>query len=229
MTVYARSDVSAVSISKDHGGCGEIHSRPVVEGAPAKIWALTCHAGCENFLRSDPLWSGTVHTIPETPDETARRTDIEKRGQVEQQTSMAQALSDLAKLGALPGVLAQLMGHLNPGADKVEAVTVEQELRVCRNGHMNQQHVKFCGECGANMLDAVNKQPTAALSSSETAAPAETGVTVTPAEPQAETVTEDLESKSLVELRDIARGLGAEIARSKAEQIDNILKARVAG
>jgi Transcription termination factor len=226
MTVYARSDVSAVSISKDHGGCGQIHSRPVVEGAPAKIWALSCQGGCENFLRSDSLWSGTAHTIPETPDETARRTDIEKRGQVEQQTSMAHALNDLAKLGALPGVLAQLMGHLNPNADKVEAATLEQELRVCRNGHMNQQHVKFCGECGANMLDAVNKQPTAALSSSETASPTETGVTVTPAEPQAETGIEDLESKSLTELREIARDLGAEIARSKAEQIDNIVKAR---
>lgn len=229
MTVYARSDVSAVSISKDHGGCGQIHSRPVIEGAPAKLWALTCHAGCENFLRSDPLWSGTAHTIPETPDETARRTDVEKRGQVEQQTSMAQALSDLAKLGSLPGVLAQLVGHLNPGVDKVEATTLEQELRVCRNGHMNQQHVKFCGECGANMLDAANKQPTAALSAAETAAPAETGVTVTPAETQAEAVTDDLEGKSLADLREIARGLGADIARSKAEQIDNIVKARTAG
>jgi len=228
MTVYARSDVSAVTISKDHGGCGQIHSRPVVEGAPAKLWALTCHAGCENFLRADALWASTPQTIPETPDETALRQDIERRGQVEHQTSMAQALNDLAKLGDLPNVLAQLLGNAAQGG-KAEAITVEQELRLCRNGHANVAGTKFCGECGANMLDAANKQPVAALSGPETASPAETGVTVTPAETQAQTVTEDLEGKSLAELREIARDAGAEIARSKAEQIDNILKARAAG
>lgn len=223
MTVYARSDVSAVTISKDHGGCGEIHSRPVVEGAPAKLWALTCHAGCENFLRSDALWSGTAHTIPETPDETARRTDIEKRGQVEQQTSMAQALSDLAKLGALPSVLAQLVGHLNPGADKVEAVTLEQELRVCRNGHMNQQHVKFCGECGANMNDGVGKAPVAEVTRGQPEADAQQAENTS--KPEIDLSALDPETVKLADLKEIAEQVGAPTARSKAEQISLIQQA----
>lgn len=220
MTVYARSDVSAVTISTDHGGCGKIHSRPVVEGAPAKLWGLTCHAGCENFLRADPLWASTPQTIPETPDETAHRLDVERRGQVEHQTSMAQALNDLAKLGSLPEILARFV---NQNAAHVETAPVNH---LCRNGHANGPTVKFCGECGANMLDAANKQPVAALSGPETSAPAEQEVTVIPAEPEAEAVTEDLDGKSLAELREIARGVGAEIARSKAEQIDNIKQAR---
>ena len=172
------------------------------------MWALTCHGGCENFLRSDPLWSGTAHTIPETPDETARRTDVEKRGQIEQQTSMAQALNDLAKLGSLPSVLAQLVGHLNLGADKVEAVTLEQELQICRNGHASQRHAKFCGECGADMLDAVNKQPVAALSAPETPSTSEGGES-----------GPDLDAMTFKDLKDLAQELGVEVARSKAEQV----------
>lgn len=224
MTVYARSDVAAVSISPDHGGCGVTHGRPVVEGAPVKIWALTCHDGCEDHLRNDPLWSGTAHTIPETPDEVAIRTDVEKRGQVEQQTSIMDALNKLSALGTLPTVLAQLLsGH-------TAAVAAETPIvHLCRNGHPNGANVKFCGECGANMLDAVNKQPVAALSVPETIVLGEAGVIITPTESQAETVTEALEGKSLAELREIAREVGAEIARSKAEQIDNILKTRATG
>lgn len=225
MTVYARSDIAAVNISTTHGGCGETHSRPAPGGIPAKIWSLTCHGGCEDALRSDAHWAGTPHTIPETPDEVAIRTDVEKRGQVEQQTSMAQALNDLAKLGALPSVLAQLMGHLNPGADKVEAATLEQELQVCRNGHMNQHHVKFCGECGADMQDAVNKQPIAALSAPETVSAVGDGETDPAAETQAETADEDLDDLSYTQLKEIAKAEGLAIVPSRAGQLDIVKKA----
>lgn len=103
MTVYARNDVCAVSISPTHGGCGVTHSRPVVEGAPAKLWALTCHGGCEDYLRHDPLWAATPQNIPETADETDIRLDVEKRNQIEQAARNTQALENL---GQLPEALA---------------------------------------------------------------------------------------------------------------------------
>lgn len=109
MTVYGRSDLCYVAISKDHGGCGEGHARPVVHGAPASIWALTCHNGCEDFLRHDPLWSATAHGIPETPDEVVTREDVEKRGQIDQAASVAQALERLASLGDLPAALREVL------------------------------------------------------------------------------------------------------------------------
>lgn len=225
MTVYARSDVAAVSISPDHGGCGHVHSRPVVAGAPARLWALQCEGGCEDVLRNDSHWAGTPHTVPETPDEVAIRLDAEKKNQVELQVGNAHALAELAKLGELPTAMAQALavafGPLLGAASAQPAIA-----HLCRNGHSNAAGTKFCGECGANMLDAVNKQPVAALSEPEKPAQVEPEVTVTPAEPQAETVTEDLDGKSLTELREIAREVGAEIARSKAEQIDNIKQAR---
>lgn len=114
MTLYARSDLVAVSVSADHGGCGLTHSRPVVAGAPAKVWALTCHP-CEDHLRNDKLWSPQVTTIPETLDEENARKDVEKRGAVEQAQSVADALGQLAKLGDLPAVLGQFMQYMTTG------------------------------------------------------------------------------------------------------------------
>lgn len=221
MTVYARSDVAAVSISPEHGGCGESHSRPVVEGAPVKLWALTCHGGCEDVLRNDSLWAGTPHTVPETPDEEAIRADVEKRGQAEQQTSIMDALNKLSALGALPTVLAQVLSGHNAAIATGTPIT-----RLCRNGHPNGEHGKFCGECGADMKDAVNKQPVAALDAPEGPAPAETGVSDPQPETQAETVTSDLDELTYVQLKEIAKNEGLEIARSKAEQLDIIKKAR---
>lgn len=221
MTVYARSDVAAVSISPEHGGCGESHSRPVVEGAPVKLWALTCHGGCEDVLRNDSLWAGTPHTVPETPDEEAIRADVEKRGQAEQQTSIMDALNKLSALGALPTVLAQVLSGHNAAIATGTPIT-----RLCRNGHPNGEHGKFCGECGADMKDAVNKQPVAALDAPEEPASAGTGVSDPQPETQAETVTSDLDELTYVQLKELAKNEGLEIARSKAEQLDIIKKAR---
>lgn len=114
MTLYARSDLCAVSVSPDHGGCGKSHTRPLVAGAPAKVWALDCHQ-CEDHLRSDKLWSPQVTTIPETVDEKNAREDVEKRGAVEQAQSVADALGQLAKLGDLPAILGQFMQYMTTG------------------------------------------------------------------------------------------------------------------
>jgi hypothetical protein len=114
MTLYARSDLCYVAVSTDHGGCGLGHARPVVAGAPAKVWALNCHP-CENFLRSDSLWSPQVMTIPETLDEENARKDVEKRGAVEQAQGVADALGQLAKLGDLPAILGQFMQFMTTG------------------------------------------------------------------------------------------------------------------
>jgi hypothetical protein len=114
MTLYARSDLVAVTVSADHGGCGSVHARPVVGGAPAKVWMLKCHP-CEDFLRSDSLWSSQVTTIPETIDEKSSREDVEKRGAVEQAQGVADALGQLAKLGDLPAILGQFMQYMTTG------------------------------------------------------------------------------------------------------------------
>lgn len=127
MTVYGRSDICYVAISRDHGGCGEGHARPVTHGAPAKVWALTCHGGCEDFLRHDPLWAPTPQGIPETPDETVTREDVEKRGQIDQAASVAEALERLASLGDLPNALMHVMSQLMAGA---QAKAIEPDKRI---------------------------------------------------------------------------------------------------
>lgn len=102
MTVHARSDVSGVSISVAHGGCGDTHSRPVVDGAPAKTWSLSC-SKCEEYLRYDPCWSAIWDNIPETPDEVSAREERQKRTDTDTQRLMAEAVT------TLPEILAQMV------------------------------------------------------------------------------------------------------------------------
>ena len=144
MTVHARSDVSAVTISPEHGGCGVVHSRPVFEGAPVKLWSLTCPT-CEDVLRSDPHWSGTISGIPETPDEKAYREDQELKGRIDQQNQTAEAIAKLASLGDLPAAIAQLASMFS-GEPKREAQTV---CTACSKP--SPATGKFCGHCGASM------------------------------------------------------------------------------
>lgn len=208
MTIYARSDLCYVGISRDHGGCGEGHGRPVVNGAPAKIWALTCHNGCEDFLRSDPLWAITPLGIPETPDEATTREDVEKRGMVEQAQSTASALEQLAKLGALPEVMGQFMQYM---MDQKPALAPSvEEIRLCKNGHRNQQVSSFCAECGTSLSESVSSDR-----GKELPAPVVTE----------KNVTEDLESLSIGELRDLAKKLDVKTARSRDDQIAAIREA----
>lgn len=147
MTVYARSDVAAIAIGPEHGGCGSPHSRPVGDdGTAAALWVLTCHGGCEDVLRADPLWSSTVAEIPETPDEKSIREDWDRRGASDQQYVQAMALAKLAHLD-IPESLTRVVGSVR--APEAPTVTVD-----CRNGH-TVPGGRFCVECGAPLTAAL--------------------------------------------------------------------------
>lgn len=145
MTVHARSDVAAVTIAPNHGGCGEVHSRPVVEGAPVKLWSLTCHNGCEDVLRKDAHWSATISGVPETPDEKAYREDQELKGKQDQQNQTAEALARLASLGDLPSAIAKL-AEMFSGEPKSREIATLVTCTGCGFAHKND--AKFCPECG---------------------------------------------------------------------------------
>lgn len=151
MTVHSRSDVVAVTISPDHGGCGQVHSRPVDKGAPAKLWSLTCPL-CEDVLRKDSNWSGTISGIPETPDEKAYREDQELKGKIDQQNQTAEALSKLSSLGDLPSAIANL-ASMFAGEGRREAL---KACPACEK--VSAATAKFCGHCGASMNTAVSPQ-----------------------------------------------------------------------
>ena len=151
MTVYSRNDLAAVNLSVEgHGGCGEPHSRPVVNGAPKKIWDLTCPQ-CENHLRHDPLWSVNPIEIPETYDETKARERSEKAGKMDRERQLAVALEQLAPLGQLPAALGQMLAAL-AGGTVTPALAGTME---CPSGHANAAGLKFCGECGTPMSQPV--------------------------------------------------------------------------
>lgn len=152
MAMHARSDVSAVSISPAHGGCGETHSRPVHQGAPAKLWTLECDK-CETHLIKDAHWSRTLSGIPETPDEKAHREDQEQKGRLDQQNQTAEALAKLGSLGDLPAAIAQLAQmfanpeHAQKNASGVPCASCGVVLR---------PNAKFCAECGSKVVEAVS-------------------------------------------------------------------------
>lgn len=125
MTVYARSDVMSVSLSKDHGGCGAVHSRPVTHGAPAVQWGLDC-PDCEDFLRSDPHWSINLSEVPETPDEERIRADKEKKGQANQSDLLAAAIIAIAQSQQeLPDNLAKAIKALTDASLPAEPVVTK--------------------------------------------------------------------------------------------------------
>lgn len=142
--MYAASSLACTCISKAHGGCGEPHSRPVENGAPAKIWALTCSGGCETHLRTDPMWSATLSEIPETYDEKLAREDFDKRGAFDRDAVMAMAMAKLAGVELPETMRRPLTGlpqHIPVATGQVE----------CSAGHPNEPGMKFCGECGTPM------------------------------------------------------------------------------
>ena len=211
MTVYARSDLSYVTISRDHGGCGEGHGRPVENGAPVKLWALTCHGGCEDHLRHDALWASQPHTVPETPDETTVREDVEKRGSVEQADAVAHALTDLARLGELPRALAEALSKsLAPlvGGAQTTVTAGEPMMQLCPNGHGNNPAARFCSQCGVPVDEPVSSSRGKALP------PADPGPSVPDAGPP-----EDWREMPLADLKELARGLGVKTTRSREDQV----------
>jgi|SRR5277367_705710 len=144
MPLYARADVMSVSIGQAHGGCGNSHTRPVVQGAPVKIWKLAC-SQCQGYLANDPLWSGNLADIPSTPDE--------ERGKENADILFARNRDDVMTMA-----LARIAGM--PAGDLMKNVaiqTAEQGTVRCSDGHDNFPTAHFCGECGIQL--GVIKQP----------------------------------------------------------------------
>lgn len=223
MTIYARNDVLSVGLSRSHGGCGHNHSRPVENGAAVKLWAFNECQPCENVLRSDPLWSTTISQLPETHDEQLTREDQEKRGQRDAAGATAQALTQLASLGDLPAIMAQLVTMFNQG-DKAKFQLNDVGIKAasaagfnCSNGHDVADGAKFCGECGTSVqhdriIDVEDEASVVDL--------ADTSIIVEDA-----TVTdrEFLEGLSFAELKDYARKLGVKTSNSRENQLNLVL------
>jgi hypothetical protein len=213
MTVYARSDVLGVALSRSHGGCGEFHGRPVVNGAPVKEWAFSECAQCEKALRvvNDPHWAGMPSEIPETPDEVKIREDQEKRGQRDAATATSQALTQIANLPeglatAFAQAFAQAMQQFGPQALQLPAVTAPVTVP-CPSGHQNLASAKFCGECGSTLLPPLEV------------------IDEPPVEVRTVSVPDDLDSKSLAELRETAKAFGVKTTNSRERQIALIREA----
>lgn len=98
MSAFARSDVMYVAVSQYDGGCGEPHARPVTEGAPDKVWELSCPQ-CIKSLRSHPLWAGSQDEIPETQEEVSRREAAEKKNSINAADAQTAVMAEISKLG----------------------------------------------------------------------------------------------------------------------------------
>lgn len=209
MTLYSRSDICSVALSvRGHGGCGQRHDRPVVDGAPIKIWQLDCPQ-CEVHLGTDQHWSRTVSDIPETYDEEVIRKDQEKRGQRELASATGSALE---KLGSLPEILAQFVSIMaaNGMANTTPVAAARGAASRCANGHDNDGAPKFCGECGVKMaygrmISATVEPPDSALSvgAEELAA-----------------MMAKFQEMPHNQLKEEAKKLGVPTTRSKSDQLD---------
>lgn len=180
MTLYARSDVMSVSISRDSGGCGTSHSRPVKDGAPARDWGLDC-PDCEAHLKGsrkprilkntpgdpknnipsrqervadcDPHWSSTPESVPLTPDEQLANTTRTTRAR--DQIELIKARAALKEAGIeVPFETMWLMERELPGAFVRDAVKSAE----CRDGHENIASARFCAECGVSMEAGPEKE-----------------------------------------------------------------------
>lgn len=245
MSVFARADVAGVSVSPEHGGCGQFHGRPVVQGAPVALWELSCPP-CEDHLRSDDLWSANVSKIPETPDEIAAHEDWQRRSEKDTQFLLALTLAKMAGQPIPESMLRQLSGQVAPAAISGAVL--------CPDGHENAGGARFCSECGASMsapkeltgdffregtVPAAAKAsaiaPGAAQASARNAASAGPVEDADVDEPAAADSGEDsgtgqgdgvsdapkvkLEALPLSQLKALAQQAGVAVARSKADQI----------
>lgn len=229
MTLHARSDLAYVSLGSAHGGCGIPHRRPVEQGAPVKVWSLTC-APCEQHLITDPMWSATIADIPESPDEVRSREDWEKRG--ERDVKILEAIGAARNAGmpipetllralsttgahhfgraASSGLLECAEGHACDPGSKFCGECGAPVLRpaVCPNGHEMAAKAKFCGECGAAVAAA---PPAAAPLPAMTAPPA-------PPDPgQGSARKKPLKDMRADDLRKMARDRGLDDSGTRAE------------
>lgn len=226
MSLFARNDVLEVSVSRAHGGCGTKHQRPwspLDDGQRVGLWRLSCPM-CELFLKEDPCWAGTEAKLPETPDEIAVREDQEKRGERETANATGAALKELAGLGQLPAVMGQLAaliaaqsGVALPGQPAF-GITAARP-RTCTDGHGMYPDAAFCHVCGRPAADAPADAAPAAQLVIADAIPAAYAPQGAPADALN---PDDLEHKSLAELKQICQSLGVPAARSKAETLANL-------
>ena len=81
MTVYAPTDVRAITVPDSFGGCGQPHESG--ELSPGERWALDC-LPCEQALTSAPLnshgWANRIDQVALTPDERQLLETQEKEG-----------------------------------------------------------------------------------------------------------------------------------------------------
>jgi hypothetical protein len=168
ISLYARSDVCAISIPVTSGGCGNSHTRPVRNGAPDKDFRLDCPP-CEGFLKgdrrpqilryeidpatktvmsqqrvadADPHWASSPYATPETPDE--KKTHKRQMEMGEKQLAILQAWTAAKAAGIdVPSEALFMANHYLPG--------ITQGTMICPSGHDAQPGAKFCAECGAGM------------------------------------------------------------------------------
>ena len=193
MSLYARSDLMSVSIPSTFGGCGETHTRPVMKGAPAKVWKLDC-SPCESHLRGDgkpkvikvipgdkdqgipsrmehvidahPQWSNTPEGVPPTPDEQHVNKIRSERG--DQELRWLEAL--IAAKGANISIPDSAMWRLEQTFGTQVVGSIVNGTILCANHHDNAAGVKFCTECGVPMTSKGAKAIEAAPEEAEEAA-----------------------------------------------------------
>lgn len=229
MTLYARSDVMAVALSASHGGCGQVHSRPVVNGAPVKLWAFDECPQCERYLATDPHWAGMQSELPETPDEEKIRLDEEKRGQRDAVKAQAQALKEIANLPeglatALASAFANAFAQIQSEGRTFSPLGPAAPVTVtCPDGHEVLASAKFCGECGQSVMPPLTTKQVNELQTALDAVQDDPAwqhkVKVLPA-------ADVLESMSMAELKKLATEVGAKVTNSKEKQIALIREAQ---
>lgn len=212
MSLWARSDLAAITVSEAHGGCGHTHSRPAPGGVPVQPWKLDCAGGCEDHLRHDPHWASTSAEIAETYDEGKAREDFEKRGAKDKDAVLALAIARIAGIetSELPESLTRMI------SGKPLHIPV-QALLECPSGHGQPAGAKFCAECGQPMSSAVAK---ASLPAAEkTAAPA--------ADTPADRKPRRLRDARLDELQALARAWSADESGTRGDLISRLSAAGV--
>lgn len=235
MSVYARSDVGYVAVPATSGGCGESHRRPTdAEGALVKVWQLDCPQ-CGNYLRHDPHWGGMISEIPETPDEVRVREDEEKRGQRETAAATSHALTQIADLpNGMATAFAQAFAVALKGMNGTPEL-VEADKR-CPNDHPVPRNAKFCPECGARSWKAPAKVVESQVVKPMEPMDLKADVPSFAAAPENKLVRsethamlDELEGKSMPQLREVAHQVGAKIRRSRDEQVAEIRAAVLVG
>jgi hypothetical protein len=153
MVLYAASNVMAVTVPAEAGGCvpTTTHRRPVLNGVPVHPWGLECPP-CEDFLRlhQPDQWSATLSELPETYDETKAREDFEKRGARDKDALMTLIMAK--SVGIDPSQLPESLTRMVTGMPLHIPGLLE-----CPNGHASPAGQRFCGECGAPMSAGVAK------------------------------------------------------------------------